>query len=314
MLNLDAKLTSFSPYVLSLFRIVFGLLLTIHATQKLFAWPVGTPAEDGTFTGPAVPIGMWPFWWGGLIEIVVGLLLLTGLVTRLAAFVGSGAMAFAYFTEHQPTALWPIENGVIRGAADVGPRPGGDRLHDGHPPSGGHDEHAGGRDQVQRAVAPTRRGGKQIRRGEAGKDQEALQHLGQERRTHHGSDDHQPPPRRRGDRAGQAVRGDHHQQHQKRIGIVEAEHQRRCGGARQDRTGHDPGDGALRAARDRPSEGGEQHRDRRTPIRACGTSTDQLFMPKSRTESPVTQSAPGGLSTVMKPRASSAPKNHADQL
>jgi putative oxidoreductase len=110
MPNLDAKLTSFSPYVLSIFRIVFGLLYTTHATQKLFAWPVGTPAEDGTLTGPAIPIGTWPYWWGGLVEIVVGLLLLTGLVTRLAAFVGSGEMAFAYFTQHQPIALLPIEN------------------------------------------------------------------------------------------------------------------------------------------------------------------------------------------------------------
>jgi putative oxidoreductase len=111
MPNLDAKLTSFSPYVLSLFRIVFGLLYTTHATQKLFAWPVGTPAADGTLTGPAIPIGTWPYWWGGLIEIVAGVLIMTGLVTRLAAFVGSGEMAFAYFTQHQPTGLWPIENG-----------------------------------------------------------------------------------------------------------------------------------------------------------------------------------------------------------
>jgi putative oxidoreductase len=111
MTKLEAKLTSFSPIVLSLFRVVFGLLLTVHATQKLFAWPVGTPTQDGTLTGPAMPLGAWPFWWAGLIELVVGVLLLVGLVTRLAAFVGAGEMAFAYFTQHQPTALWPIENG-----------------------------------------------------------------------------------------------------------------------------------------------------------------------------------------------------------
>ena len=111
MTKLEAKLTSFSPFVLSLFRVVFGLLLTVHAAQKLFAWPVGTPTQAGTLTGPAVPIGSWPFWWAGLIELVVGVLLLIGLVTRLAAFVGSGEMAFAYFTQHQPKALWPIENG-----------------------------------------------------------------------------------------------------------------------------------------------------------------------------------------------------------
>ena len=45
MTKLDAKLTSFSPAVLSLFRVVFGLLLTVHATQKLFAWPVGTATQ-----------------------------------------------------------------------------------------------------------------------------------------------------------------------------------------------------------------------------------------------------------------------------
>jgi putative oxidoreductase len=111
MTKLEAKLTSFSPFVLSLFRVVFGLLLTVHAAQKLFAWPVGTMTQAGTLTGPAVPIGTWPFWWAGLIELVVGVLLLIGLVTRLAAFVGSGEMAFAYFTQHQPKALWPIENG-----------------------------------------------------------------------------------------------------------------------------------------------------------------------------------------------------------
>jgi putative oxidoreductase len=111
MTNLDARLTSFSPQVLSLFRIVFGLLYTVHATQKLFAWPVGLPTASGAMTGPAVPMGTWPSWWGGLIELVAGLLIMTGLVTRLAAFVASGEMAFAYFTQHQPHGLWPIENG-----------------------------------------------------------------------------------------------------------------------------------------------------------------------------------------------------------
>jgi putative oxidoreductase len=111
MTNLDARLTRFSPQVLSLFRIVFGLLYTVHATQKLFAWPVGLPTASGAMTGPAVPMGTWPYWWGGLIELVAGLLIMTGLVTRLAAFVASGEMAFAYFTQHQPKALWPIENG-----------------------------------------------------------------------------------------------------------------------------------------------------------------------------------------------------------
>ena len=111
MTNIDARLTSISPVVLSLFRIVFALMYTVHATQKLFAWPVGTATASGALTGPAVPMGAWPFWWGGLVEIVAGLLLLTGLATRAAAFVASGEMAFAYFTQHLPNGFWPIANG-----------------------------------------------------------------------------------------------------------------------------------------------------------------------------------------------------------
>jgi putative oxidoreductase len=104
MTTMDARLTSISPQVLSLFRIVFGLLYTTHATQKLFAWPSGPAGRE------AVPFGTWPYWWTGLIELVAGLLILTGLVTRFAAFIASGEMAFAYFTQHQPRALWPIDN------------------------------------------------------------------------------------------------------------------------------------------------------------------------------------------------------------
>ena len=46
-----------------------------------------------------------------MIELVVGVLVMIGLFTRLAALLGSGTMAFAYFTEHQPDGLWPIQNG-----------------------------------------------------------------------------------------------------------------------------------------------------------------------------------------------------------
>jgi putative oxidoreductase len=103
--DLDARLTAISPVVISVFRIVVGLLLTIHATQKLFAWPVGVGGG-----ADAVPAGVWPFWYAGVIELVVGVLLIIGLVTRFAAFIGSGEMAFAYFTAHFPEAFWPIQN------------------------------------------------------------------------------------------------------------------------------------------------------------------------------------------------------------
>ena len=65
--NLDTRLASFSSPALSVFRIVFGLLYMLHGSIKLFGWPLGT----------AVPTGTWPFWFAGLIEFVLGLLIAT---------------------------------------------------------------------------------------------------------------------------------------------------------------------------------------------------------------------------------------------
>lgn len=103
MPNLDARLDSFFPYALSLFRIVLGLLFTIRGTVKLFDWPIPFAVD--------APIGSFPFWWAGVIELVAGLLILVGFVTRFAAFIASGQMAVAYFMQHQPKSLWPVENG-----------------------------------------------------------------------------------------------------------------------------------------------------------------------------------------------------------
>jgi putative oxidoreductase len=97
--TLDDRLNSFTPAVLSLFRIVFGFLFTVFGTSHAFDWPIAFPK---------VSTGDWPVWWAGVIEVVTGLLIMTGLFTRAAAFIASGHMAVAYFWKHQPVALWPI--------------------------------------------------------------------------------------------------------------------------------------------------------------------------------------------------------------
>ena len=94
--KLDAQI----PTVLSVFRIVVGLSLLLHGTAKLIGWPTGT----------AVPLGTWPNWWAGIIEVIVGALITVGLFTRLAAFIASGLMAIAYFWQHFPSGFWPIAN------------------------------------------------------------------------------------------------------------------------------------------------------------------------------------------------------------
>lgn len=99
------KLDGLAPYAVAVFRIVIGLLFLTHGTSTLFAWP-GEPSGGST---PS--FGAWPSWWAGAIEVVAGLLIVVGLRTRLAALIGSGTMAVAYFWKHQPDGLFPIENG-----------------------------------------------------------------------------------------------------------------------------------------------------------------------------------------------------------
>jgi len=100
--NFDARLASYSSPVLSIFRIVFGLAFTLHGTMKLFGWPLGQ----------AVPVGTWPYWWAGVIELVCGVLITIGLFTRIAAFIASGEMAVAYLWQHLPGGFWPYDQGM----------------------------------------------------------------------------------------------------------------------------------------------------------------------------------------------------------
>lgn len=91
--------------VLSLFRAVVGFLFACHGAATLFH------ILGGPHGGAQPHVGEWPGWWAALIQLAGGVLVLAGLVTRVAAVVGSGSMAYAYFTVHQPKALFPILNG-----------------------------------------------------------------------------------------------------------------------------------------------------------------------------------------------------------
>jgi putative oxidoreductase len=107
--NIDARLSAFAPAVISIFRVVVGLLFLIHGSSILFDWPIPSGAPVAVFD--------WPGWWAGLIEFVTGVLVAIGLFTRPAAFVASGNMAVAYFWMHWPgetggaKGFWPIQNG-----------------------------------------------------------------------------------------------------------------------------------------------------------------------------------------------------------
>ncbi len=90
---------------LSLLRIVSGLLFVCPGGMKLFGWFGGMPASAGSDGLPPLILA------AGVIEVLAGTLILLGLFTRIAAFVSSGQMAFAYFIGHFPQGFWPIQNG-----------------------------------------------------------------------------------------------------------------------------------------------------------------------------------------------------------
>ena len=100
--RLDARLGPHAPAVLSLCRVVFGLLFLCHATSHLFGWPLASQQA---------PVGTWPFFYAGILELVTAVLITVGLFTRIAAFLASGVMAFAFFTQHLPTCVIPMTNG-----------------------------------------------------------------------------------------------------------------------------------------------------------------------------------------------------------
>ena len=96
-------MTRFAPQTHALLRIVAGLLFLEHGTVKLLHFPVGMPMP----TGPEGTLMLV----AGIIELVAGALITVGFFSRIAAFVGSGEMAFAYFLGHfAGGGFWPAVN------------------------------------------------------------------------------------------------------------------------------------------------------------------------------------------------------------
>jgi putative oxidoreductase len=93
----------YAPQVYALFRIVAGFLFMFHGLQTVVGMVGGM--QGSTAAMMTMP------WFAGIIELVGGLLLMIGLLTRIAAFICSGEMAVAYFMVHQPRGAWPIQNG-----------------------------------------------------------------------------------------------------------------------------------------------------------------------------------------------------------
>src|ERR1700730_12726918 len=96
----NKTLAAAEPIILSVFRIIVGLLLFQYGVAKIFKFPA-LPY----FANPPPLI-----YAAGAIELVLGGLLILGLLTRPVAFILSGEMAFAYFIEHFPHSFFPVLN------------------------------------------------------------------------------------------------------------------------------------------------------------------------------------------------------------
>ena len=86
-------------------RVLTGLMFSFHGVQKIFGVLSDHPA-------PALGTQMW---FGGVIELVCGVLIALGAFTPYAAFLASGTMAVAYAQFHWHFAFdsnfFPAVNG-----------------------------------------------------------------------------------------------------------------------------------------------------------------------------------------------------------
>jgi putative oxidoreductase len=99
--GVDSLRAAWQPYLLSVLRIVLGLLYMQHGLSKLFAFPAAAPPNFSLFS----LLGL-----AGILETFGGFLITIGLFTGPVAFILSGEMAFAYFMSHFPRGWFPVLN------------------------------------------------------------------------------------------------------------------------------------------------------------------------------------------------------------
>src|ERR671928_96350 len=100
--RISSYLKQWTPHLLSVLRIAVALLFIEHGSEKVFGFP-----SSGQLAFDSLNPIMWV---SALLEFFGGLLILLGLFTRPVAFLLSGEMAVAYFTQHAPRGFFPLQN------------------------------------------------------------------------------------------------------------------------------------------------------------------------------------------------------------
>ncbi|MBS3176961.1 DoxX family protein [Candidatus Woesearchaeota archaeon] len=91
---MDKWATAWKNVFYLIFRVLIGVMFFAHGYGKV------VPNFD-----PASMIGI-----AGIIEVVVGAMLVVGLFVRWASFFGAGQMLVAYFMVHAPQGWNPLVN------------------------------------------------------------------------------------------------------------------------------------------------------------------------------------------------------------
>ena len=90
------QLERYADHAYALLRIATGFLFLFHGAQKIL----------GVLSQAQPPVGS-QLWFGGIIELIGGLLVMLGFQTRVAAFLCSGTMAVAYIQFHWKFQIGP---------------------------------------------------------------------------------------------------------------------------------------------------------------------------------------------------------------
>jgi putative oxidoreductase len=103
MAGIGQTASAWAPRILSVLRIVTGLLFIEHGTMKFFNFPPSEMFAQGVELVSLLGLA-------GVLELVGGVLIILGLFTRITAFILSGEMAVAYFMFHAPGSFYPVIN------------------------------------------------------------------------------------------------------------------------------------------------------------------------------------------------------------
>lgn len=103
---LEPSRSPWAERMLSILRIIAGLMFISAGTMKLFGYP------PSPMPMPPVPL-LSQIGIGAMLELFGGVAITLGVFTRPVAFILAGEMAVAYFQFHAPQAFFPTTNNGV---------------------------------------------------------------------------------------------------------------------------------------------------------------------------------------------------------